>query len=229
MSVASSPLRPSLESRPPRTLLTPADVAKRVLDVIVASLLLVVLAPILFAIACAIGVSDRGPILFRQQRVGRAGNRFSMIKFRTMRVGADDHIHRRFVAAMLDGHGEPSAETGLYKLTDDPRVTRVGAFLRRWSLDELPQLWNVAVGSMSLVGPRPVLPWEAERFAPKHLRRFEVKPGITGLWQVSGRSALTMLQALELDLAYVERRSFWLDLTILVKTIPVVFWSPSAS
>jgi lipopolysaccharide/colanic/teichoic acid biosynthesis glycosyltransferase len=152
-----------------------------------------------------------------------------MLKFRTMHQGLDDAIHRKYVTAMLVGSAAPAdAERGIYKLTSDPRVTSIGRFLRKTSLDELPQLVNVLRGEMSLVGPRPVLPWEAELFEARHQVRFAVKPGLTGLWQVAGRSTLTMQQALDLDVEYVLRHTNLLDLAILLRTIPTVLLSRGA-
>jgi lipopolysaccharide/colanic/teichoic acid biosynthesis glycosyltransferase len=146
-----------------------------------------------------------------------------MLKFRTMCVDNDDQIHREYVTSLLsDDQPEAGGDSGLYKLDNDPRVTRLGMWLRRTSLDELPQLFNVLSGEMSLVGPRPVLPWEAEMFREKERLRFNVKPGITGLWQVRGRSKLSMRQALELDAEYVRTRSFALDIIILLCTIPAL-------
>jgi lipopolysaccharide/colanic/teichoic acid biosynthesis glycosyltransferase len=146
-----------------------------------------------------------------------------MLKLRTMTVDNDDQIHRDYVTNLLSDN-EPQAceNNGLFKLDNDPRVTRLGSWLRRTSLDELPQLLNVLSGEMSLVGPRPVLPWEAEMFRENERLRFKVKPGITGLWQVRGRSKLSMRQALELDVEYVRTRSFWLDVIILLCTVPAL-------
>jgi lipopolysaccharide/colanic/teichoic acid biosynthesis glycosyltransferase len=176
----------------------------------------------MLGIAVAVWTTSRGPALFRQERVGRGERRFRIYKFRTMRVDNSDAIHREYVTDMLSGHAVPQGQETVYKLADDPRITRVGGFLRRTSLDELPQLLNVIGGSMSLIGPRPVLPWEAELFDPRYHARFAVKPGITGLWQVSGRNTLTMNEALELDVDYIERRSFRLDISILLRTIPAI-------
>jgi lipopolysaccharide/colanic/teichoic acid biosynthesis glycosyltransferase len=198
-----------------------SDAIKRLLDIVGSAVLLIVLGPILGALALVVRMTTPGPALFRQVRLGRAEQSFVMYKFRTMYDGGDDKTHRQYVASLL-GSSEPVAKDGLYKLSHDPRITPVGAFLRRTSLDELPQLFNVLAGKMSLVGPRPALPWEAELYEPQHRKRFEVKPGMTGLWQVSGRSKLTMKQALDLDCQYVECRSFLLDLTILGKTVLVV-------
>ncbi len=213
----------------PRTGSVPNAVATRTRDIVLATVLLVVLAPLLLVAAFAIAVSSPGPVLFRQQRLGRDQKRFSMLKFRTMAVGSDDHAHRDYVTRMFSDDPRESAEEGLFKLTEDERITGVGRVLRRLSLDELPQLLNVLAGQMSLVGPRPALPWEVKLFQPRHLARFQVKPGMTGLWQVKGRSKLSMPQALELDVEYVERRTFWLDLAILVRTVPVVISGSGAS
>jgi exopolysaccharide biosynthesis polyprenyl glycosylphosphotransferase len=195
---------------------------KRVMDVCAAVLLLVCLAPVFLLCALAIRIDSPGPVFFRQQRVGHAGRLFSMLKFRSMRTGADPAVHREYVVAYITGQVRPDAQQGIYKLAGDPRVTRVGAWLRRTSLDELPQLWNVLRGEMSLVGPRPPLPYEVEHYQPAHLVRLHAKPGITGLWQVSGRNRTTFEQMVALDAEYIRRRSLSLDLQILVKTIPVV-------
>jgi lipopolysaccharide/colanic/teichoic acid biosynthesis glycosyltransferase len=196
--------------------------SKRAMDIVLGVVALVVLTPVLAVVALAVRVSSRGPVLFRQERVGRGGRHFTMLKFRTMRVGADDAAHRAYVRAMFNpGAQVEVAASGLHKLDDD-RVTRVGAFLRRTSLDEIPQLVNVLTGSMSLVGPRPVLIWEVELFGAADHVRFQVKPGMTGLWQVSGRSKLPMTRALELDREYVARQGFLFDVKIILKTIPSV-------
>jgi len=173
------------------------------------------------AVWVAVRVSSPGPAVFRQQRLGLDKRPFTMFKFRSMTVGNSDAVHRAYVSAMLTTDGASSEKVnGLYKLDGDPRVTRLGGWLRRTSLDELPQLVNIVRGDMSLVGPRPVLAWEAELFRPEALARFRTRPGLTGLWQVSGRSRLTMPQALALDVEYVRRQSLWLDLTILARTVP---------
>lgn len=194
---------------------------KRAFDVVLAASGLVVLSPLLAAIWLAVRLSSPGPAVFSQERLGRDERPFTMYKFRSMSTGAGDAIHRAYVRRMLTGEGGPAVATnGLYKLHDDPRVTPLGRWLRRTSLDELPQLVNVVRGQMSLVGPRPVLAWEAELFTPEARARFQTRPGLTGLWQVSGRNALTMTQALALDVEYVRRQSLWLDLTILARTVP---------
>jgi len=199
------------------------EVAKRLIDVSLSLALLMILAPVLLLLWCLVRFTSSGPAFFRQERVGRDMRSFTMLKLRTMYVDNHDQIHRNYITHLLSAE-EPVAagENGLFKLDGDPRVTRLGAWLRRTSLDELPQLLNVLRGEMSLVGPRPVLPWEAEMFEERYLRRFLVKPGISGLWQVSGRSRLTMKEALELDVEYADRQSLALDLIIILRTVPTI-------
>ena len=202
---------------------------KRVIDVALGLVALVLLSPVFVVVAVAVRFSSKGPVLFRQDRVGRGQRPFAMFKFRTMYVGLDDAQHRAYVRAMLTPGGDyEAAQSGLHKLDDD-RVTVVGSVLRRMSLDELPQLLNVIAGSMSLVGPRPVLPWEVELLEEADHVRFEIKPGMTGLWQVSGRSRLPMSKAFQLDREYVARQSFLLDLKILLKTLPAVLFAGDAA
>jgi lipopolysaccharide/colanic/teichoic acid biosynthesis glycosyltransferase len=164
-----------------------------------------------------------GPALFRQERVGLRGQRFTLLKFRTMFQGVDDRALRDLIAREL--RGEDTVDGGSSKLNNDRRITRVGSILRRTSLDELPQLFNVLRGDMTLVGPRPCLGWEAEMFPAEFTPRFEVRPGLTGLWQVSGRSALGTLEMLELDVRYVRSRSLQSDLSILIRTVPALLGS----
>jgi lipopolysaccharide/colanic/teichoic acid biosynthesis glycosyltransferase len=203
--------------------------AKRASDIILSAVLLALLSPVMAIVAIAVLVTSPGPALFRQVRVGRNLSPFVMLKFRTMHQHADDAIHRAYITAMLSGHAVAAdPKRLLFKLTGDPRVTRIGRFLRETSLDELPQLINVLRGEMSLVGPRPVLPYEAELFEPRHQVRFAVRPGVTGLWQVSGRSTLTMQQALDLDVEYATRRNLALDIVTLLRTIPAVLRGGSA-
>jgi lipopolysaccharide/colanic/teichoic acid biosynthesis glycosyltransferase len=202
---------------------------KRLFDLVVASLCLLLLSPVLLVAAILVRVTSPGSALFRQTRLGRHGRPFVLYKFRTMYTDCPDDIHREYVRKLLvDDRPPAGGERGLFKLEYDPRVTRVGRLLRRTSIDELPQLFNVIRGDMSLVGPRPALAWEAEMFGPGHFRRFLVPPGLTGLWQVSGRNSLTMRQGLVLDLEYVEKQSFVLDLKILLKTVPAVFSTSGA-
>ena len=194
--------------------------AKRALDVVVSAMLLVVLGPLLALLYVLVVVTSPGGGIFRQIRLGKDQQPFLMYKFRTMRVDGDQELHREFVRSLLLGAVEPV--DGMFKLCGDPRITRLGAFLRRTSLDELPQLLNVFRGDMSLVGPRPALPWEVQMFPAWAMSRFTVMPGMTGLWQVSGRSQMTMIEALRLDVEYVRRCTFWYDLLILVRTGPAV-------
>jgi len=204
-------------------------VIKRAADVVGATLGLLLLAPLLLLVAVIVKLDSRGPIFFRQERIGTGGRRFSVLKFRTMRDGVSDHAHRRLVTQMMRGENIPAeiAHDGrpIFKLTRDDRVTRVGRWLRRMSLDELPQLFNVLWGDMSLVGPRPPLPYEFEAYDHWQFDRLQVKPGMTGLWQVSGRNLLTYRQMCELDVTYVRFWSLWLDVRILLRTVPVVLFN----
>ena len=200
------------------------EVAKRTTDLVLSLVLIVILAPFLLLLCLLVRATSAGPAVFRQERVGRGLQTFTVLKLRTMYTGNDDRIHREYVVSMLAGAPDTQqGGTGLFKLDADPRVTPLGGWLRRTSLDELLQLINVFRGEMSLVGPRPVLAWEAQHFGEAFHQRFAVKPGITGLWQVSGRSKLSMRRALELDLEYVLRRSFAFDLTIMLRTVPALF------
>jgi lipopolysaccharide/colanic/teichoic acid biosynthesis glycosyltransferase len=203
------------------------EAAKRALDIVVSLVALLALAPLLVALWLLVRSTSAGPGLFRQERVGRRMRRFRMLKLRSMYVTDSDQIHREYVTGLLAGGKESASRPpGLFKLEADPRITPVGAWLRRTSLDELPQLFNVLRGDMSLVGPRPALSWEAEMWPsvyPEYLRRFEVRPGMTGLWQVSGRSRLSVREWLYLDADYVRRRSFGLDVVILARTLPALF------
>jgi len=193
---------------------------KRTVDVVVAALSVAVLSPLLGAIALLVKRSSPGPVLFRQERIGMDGARFEMLKFRTMREDASDELHRQYMTAMLAERERHEAADGeLFKLTDDPRVTKVGRVLRRFSLDELPQLFNVLKGEMSLVGPRPALAYEVELYEDWERRRLDVLPGMTGLWQVSGRSRLTPADMVRLDVHYAETWSLSLDFRIIARTL----------
>ena len=194
----------------------------RILDIVVATAGLLLTSPLLAVISAAIKATSPGPILFRQQRVGLAGEPFTMLKFRSMTDETDDAPHRAYVTALLTDTPDAVNEKGVFKLAGDPRITRVGSIIRRFSLDELPQLLTVLKGDVSVVGPRPALPFEVDLYQPADMVRFVVRPGLTGLWQVSGRNRLTMRQMLEIDVEYVRRKSLRLDLQILAKTLPAV-------
>jgi lipopolysaccharide/colanic/teichoic acid biosynthesis glycosyltransferase len=201
----------------------PLEIALRVIDLLVAGLMLVVLAPLFAALAGAIRADSSGSPIFRQRRCGCGLDEFTVYKFRTMRCDSATDPHRSYVLDVINGNGrDTKRDGGLQKLEDDDRVTRVGAFLRRFSLDELPQLWNVIRGEMTLVGPRPPIPYEVDFYPPHWLRRLSVKPGLTGLWQVNGRNELDYAEMVELDLEYVDKRSLWLNIKILARTIKVV-------
>lgn len=193
---------------------------KRAIDCTVAALLLLMLAPVLAIVAVLVRGAGDGPALFRQHRVGRDGVEFGMYKFRTMCVDAEDRLN--------DLLEQNEAAGPLFKLRTDPRVTRIGAFLRRTSIDEIPQLWNVVMGDMSLVGPRPALPREVLQWEGRAFGRLAVKPGITGAWQVNGRSDLTWEEGLRLDLDYAANWTIATDIAILARTVPIVLRSHGA-
>lgn len=189
--------------------------AKRALDIVVSALALLLLAPLMAIIALLIRLESPGPVLFRQIRLGRYGRPFIMYKFRSMRCNAQEL--QPLLMHMNEKRG------GAFKIRHDPRMTRIGRFLRKYSLDELPQLFNVLKGDLSLVGPRAMAPYDVNRFDDvSYYRRFAVPQGCTGLWQVSGRSNLSFEEWMRLDLYYVENISFWLDIKILLKTIPAI-------
>jgi exopolysaccharide biosynthesis polyprenyl glycosylphosphotransferase len=196
---------------------------KRVIDIAASSALLLFLSPLLAAIALAIKLTSKGPVIFRQERLGQFGAHFKCLKFRTMHQNNDSRIHQEYIQRFIAGQsGCDNTELGkpaVYKITNDPRVTPIGRFLRKTSLDEFPQFWNVLRGEMSLVGPRPPVPYEFEAYDIWHRRRvLEVKPGVTGLWQVSGRSRMCFDDMVRLDLRYSQSWSLWLDLKILIAT-----------
>jgi lipopolysaccharide/colanic/teichoic acid biosynthesis glycosyltransferase len=211
-------LYPDVEGKAPKLPL----IVKRLIDILGSAALLLVLAPVLAAIAIAIKLTSKGPVIFKQERLGRLGKGFQCMKFRTMYVNNDERIHREYVQSFIAGKvaEEKKSETEVvYKIQNDPRVTSVGAFLRRTSLDELPQFWNVLMGEMSLVGPRPSLAYEFQAYDLWHRRRvLEVKPGVTGLWQVIGRSRTTFPEMVRMDLRYCQHWSLSLDLKILLAT-----------
>ena len=198
---------------------------KRLLDMTVSAVLLVLLSPLLVVVAALVKFTSRGPVFFSQQRVGHFGKPFIFLKFRSMYADTDSEIHRQYIEQFINQDRTDAASpdqndgNGVYKLTNDPRVTTVGRFLRKTSLDELPQLINVFKGEMSLVGPRPPIPYECQRYDIWHRRRIlEIKPGLTGLWQVKGRSSTTFDEMVRLDLKYALEWSLWLDLKILLQT-----------
>jgi lipopolysaccharide/colanic/teichoic acid biosynthesis glycosyltransferase len=196
---------------------------KRTMDIAGSVLALILSTPVFLAVALAIKVSSKGPVFFRQQRIGQHGTPFTFLKFRSMYAGSDPSVHKEYVRQLIAGQAEqqPSGENaeGVYKLTNDERVTPVGMVLRRASLDELPQLLNVLKGEMSLVGPRPPVAYEVEHYDLWHRRRLlEAKPGITGLWQVNGRSRVKFDEMVRLDLRYARGWSPWLDIKILLRT-----------
>ena len=196
---------------------------KRMMDIVGSSLALIVCSPLFVVASIAVKLSSKGPILFRQQRVGQYGRCFTFLKFRSMHIDNDPSVHKNYVTKLIAGQAERAGANGsgegVYKLTNDRRVTRVGKFLRRTSLDELPQLFNVLQGTMSLVGPRPAIPYEVEAYQTWHRRRLlEVKPGITGSWQVSGRSRVKFDDMVRLDLQYAKSWSPWMDINILMRT-----------
>jgi lipopolysaccharide/colanic/teichoic acid biosynthesis glycosyltransferase len=208
---------------------------KRTIDSVGSGALLLVLSPVLAAIALAIKLTSKGPVIFEQERLGQFGRRFKCLKFRTMHTNNDPKVHQEYVQRFIAGQaGNDNSESVgdrpvLFKITNDPRVTPVGRFLRKMSLDELPQLWNVLRGEMSLVGPRPPVPYEFEIYDVWHRRRvLEVKPGMTGLWQVSGRSRTCFDDMVRLDLRYTQSWSLWLDLRILAATPRAVFTGEGA-
>jgi lipopolysaccharide/colanic/teichoic acid biosynthesis glycosyltransferase len=223
MAPKSAAMEPARSSRG-------VDVVCRALDVIGAVVGLVLLAPAMLIIAIAIRLESPGPVVFRQRRVGRSLKPFTVCKFRTMRRGASTEVHKQFVLGLIAGDQPTDAEgRPRFKLSADDRVTRVGRILRRSSIDELPQLWNVLRGDMSLVGPRPPIQYEVDEYPLHWFARFAVKPGITGLWQVNGRSELPLEQMVELDIEYARRRSLLLNVWILLRTVPAVMSGRGAS
>jgi lipopolysaccharide/colanic/teichoic acid biosynthesis glycosyltransferase len=213
---------------------------KRVFDIVITLHGILLILPLIAIIALLIKLDSPGPIIFKQERVGAkrqtrngrtswAVRTFSFYKFRTMWTDTNPVLHQQYMEAYISGDEaemanlQPDLESSAsYKLNGDPRITRIGKFLRRTSLDELPQLWNVLKGDMSLVGPRPPIPYEVKKYAQHHFGRLAALPGITGLWQVNGRCETTFEEMIQLDLEYIEKQSIWLDLKILILTVPAV-------
>ena len=200
---------------------------KRAVDILGATVGLILFSPIMLVTSLAIKLTSPGPVIFTQNRFGKKGARFPFYKFRSMYWNVDDQIHQEYVTNLIKGNHEKinqgDEEEPLYKIKSDPRITRIGRIIRKASIDELPQFFNVLKGEMSLVGPRPPIPYEVEKYEPWHLRRIlEIKPGITGLWQVDGRSKTSFDDMVRMDLRYVQSRSLWLDIKILLKTVRAV-------
>src|SRR5256884_5132676 len=198
--------------------------AKRILDILFTLLILIPLCIVLIIVALLIRLDSKGPIFFRQKRAGLNGKEFYMIKFRSMYVNSDDSAHRTAIMQYMNGvslNGHARTDTP-YKLVNDPRVTRIGRFIRKTSIDELPQFLNVLRGEMTLVGPRPPVPYEVELYKPHDWLRLSGKPGLTGPWQVYGRSKVTFQEMIEMDVAYLQRQSLWEDLRLIMLTVPVM-------
>lgn len=199
---------------------------KRAFDISISALMLILISPTMLILALIIKASSPGPVFFVQERLGRDGEPFRFYKFRSMKHKSGDAIHRQFAAMFINGdeHGcaESNAGEKVFKLKKDPRVTPIGSFMRRTSLDELPQLFNILRGEMSLVGPRPPIAYEIENYLPWHMERLKAVPGLTGLWQVSGRSHVSFDEMVRLDVDYINNWSIWADVVILAKTLPVV-------
>lgn len=204
-----------------RMVVAGALLLKRALDLVVSFFALLLLAPLFLVIACLIKLEDRGPVLLAQMRVGKHGREFLMYKFRSMIVNADQHLER------LQEQNK-HAEGVTFKIENDPRITRVGKWLRKFSIDEFPQFYNVLRGDMSLVGPRPCLPREVVNYTLEQRRRLEVTPGLTCLWQIGGRAEIDFSGQVLLDVRYIESQSFWGDLLILARTVPAVLLSRGA-
>ena len=200
---------------------------KRLLDLAVALLLLPFCCLVMVIVAICIRLDSPGPILFRQRRIGQNGVPFDFLKFRSMYVNSDDSTHRAAVERFMSGNLLNSSHdtTTPYKLAGDHRITRVGKFIRKTSLDELPQFFNVLRGEMSLVGPRPPLPYEVEYYSERDRLRLAGKPGLTGVWQVYGRSTVSFTEMVEMDIAYLQKQSLWQDLKLIVLTVPVMLFA----
>jgi lipopolysaccharide/colanic/teichoic acid biosynthesis glycosyltransferase len=208
----------------------PDSTLKRAIDIAGSLLALLVFLPVFAAIAALVKLTSPGPVLFCQKRVGQFGRMFNFYKFRSMYADNDPGVHRDYVTKLIEGAKHIQQPNGMYKLVNDPRVTPLGRLLRKTSLDELPQFINVLVGDMSLVGPRPPLPYEFERYRTWHRRRvLEIKPGLTGLWQVTGRSRTTFDEMVRMDLHYARTQSLWLDLKIILQTPAAMFTGNDAT
>ena len=196
------------------------EIFKRIIDIIGAGLGLILLSPIIAIVACAVKFTSKGPVFFSQKRVGKNGELFEMYKFRSMVVNAEE------LKENLEEQNEMSGP--MFKIKDDPRITKVGKFIRKTSIDELPQLWNILKGDMSLVGPRPSLPKEVEQFDNWMFKRLSVRPGLTCYWQVSGRNNIDFEDWMKLDCRYVDERNLWIDIKLIFKTVFVLFGDKNA-
>jgi exopolysaccharide biosynthesis polyprenyl glycosylphosphotransferase len=193
--------------------------AKRTFDTLAVTLGLILLSPLLLIVAIVIKLDSPGPVFYRQSRVGENGRLFTMLKFRSMKIGNDPSVHKQHTTKLiLENLSVEQLSGKCLKLEDDPRITRVGKLFRKTSIDELPQLFNILRGEMSLVGPRPAIPYEVESYQDWHKRRFEALPGITGIWQIKGRNRVSFDEMVRMDIEYIEKQSFWLDIMILLQT-----------
>jgi lipopolysaccharide/colanic/teichoic acid biosynthesis glycosyltransferase len=195
--------------------------AKRIFDVLFTLLILIPLCIVMVIVAVCIRLETPGPVFFRQKRVGLNGIEFEMLKFRSMYLNGDDSHHREAIKQYMNG-SSLNGKANAYKLVDDPRITRVGRLIRKTSIDELPQFLNVLRGQMTLVGPRPPLPYEVEEYSQRDWLRLSGKPGLTGTWQIYGRSRVPFQEMVEMDIEYLQQQSFWLDLKLIVLTVPVM-------
>lgn len=204
---------------------------KRCFDFVTALFLLILSFPLLIVIALAIKLTSKGPVLFVQERVGKGGKPFKFFKFRSMHQNNDTSAHEAYMHKLIRGEVDANSKDGApsFKMENDPRITPIGQFIRKTSLDELPQLINVLNGSMSLVGPRPPIPYEVKAYNSWHLQRLSVKPGVTGLWQVSGRSSIAFNEMVELDLQYIKERNLGMDVKIILQTIPAALKTDTAA
>jgi lipopolysaccharide/colanic/teichoic acid biosynthesis glycosyltransferase len=215
--------------RAPLSQRIPADVdaryivTKRVADIIIAGLLLIALSPLMVIVAAVVALDTPGPVLFRQRRIGEDGQPFDMLKFRSMRHNVSADTHRLAIKQYMSGQKLNTSRTtdAPYKLGNDSRITRIGKFIRKTSIDELPQLWNVIKGDMSMVGPRPPIPYEVDLYSARAMERLHGKPGLTGPWQVYGRGTVTFDEMIEMDIGYLSQRSIWYDLKLIALTAPV--------
>lgn len=197
------------------------EFVKRIIDILLSILAIIVLSPIFLIVAIAIKLDSSGPVVYSQTRVGKNEKHFKMFKFRSMVINAEDMLKELKPMNEMDGP--------MFKIKEDPRITKIGRFIRKTSIDELPQLINILRGEMSIVGPRPSLPSEVEEFEPWMMERFVVKPGLTCFWQVSGRNNIPFRKWMELDIKYVKERNLWLDMKLVLKTVKVVFNGDDAS